>query len=285
MKIILFCPLLFSFLVSAEEINSLQLFNLWKNFKKPSVGPVQVIGAPTAGCLKGASDLKQADFSKNVPGFVIMKTSRGRYFAHPNTIQVIEDLGRYALNQKFAPVLIGDMSQARGGPFLSGHASHQTGLDVDIRFELPSKKIKKKDVESLGAPSFVIGSEVKKTWSSKQTAMLAWLAQNSQVDRIFVNPAIKKYLCKDPSHHSWLQKIRPWWGHHDHLHVRLKCPSEMKLCQQQETIAAGSGCEGPDLNWWFSEEARLELEKRTKWSGPKEFPKLPSECRALSHEE
>lgn len=260
----------------------MQLFNLWKNFKTPSRGPVEVIGSTSAGCLKGASELKQPEFGKSIPGYMVMKTSRGRYFAHPNTIQVVEDLGRYASEQKFAPVLIGDMSQARGGPFLTGHASHQTGLDIDIRFDLPSRKLKKKDIENLGASNFVKGEEVIKAWASKQTAMLSWLSQNSQVDRIFVNPVIKKHLCKEVANHSWLQKVRPWWGHRDHLHVRLKCPPDMKLCQQQEILAAGSGCEGPDLEWWFTEEARLEFEKRTKMAGPKEFPKLPAECQALT---
>ena len=31
-------------------------------------------------------------------------------------------------------LLIGDMSQPRGGPMLNGHSSHQIGLDVDIWF-------------------------------------------------------------------------------------------------------------------------------------------------------
>ena len=29
-------------------------------------------------------------------------------------------------------ILVGDMSQPRGGPMLTGHASHQVGLDADI---------------------------------------------------------------------------------------------------------------------------------------------------------
>lgn len=275
--------LFLSFNAHSEELSALKLFELWKNFKTPSVGPVEVIGSTSAGCLKGAVELKQADFSqKKIPGYIIMKPSRSRYFAHPQLVQVVEEMGKYATAQKFAPVLVGDLSQARGGPFLVGHASHQNGIDADIRFDLPNHTLKKKEVESLGASSFVKNGEVTKSWTQKQTALLAWTSQNSEVDRIFVNPAIKKWLCKDSANHSWLQKIRPWWGHHDHFHVRLRCPAGMKLCQQQEILPAGSGCEGPDLEWWFTEEARLELEKRLKEKGPKEFPKLPAECQALT---
>ena len=29
-------------------------------------------------------------------------------------------------------ILVGDISQPRGGPMLTGHASHQIGLDADV---------------------------------------------------------------------------------------------------------------------------------------------------------
>ena len=59
-----------------------------------------------------------------------------------------------------------------------------------------------------------------------------------QVARIFVHPAIKKALCqmapqvgKDT---SWLGKVRPWWNHHYHFHIRLTCPPGSEGCENQK---------------------------------------------------
>ena len=55
--------------------------------------------------------------------------------------------------------------------------------------------------------------------------MLEVAASDPVVDRIFVNPVIKRELCThEPPGSLWLRKLRPWWGHHDHFHVRLRCP-------------------------------------------------------------
>ncbi|MGR3490706.1 MAG: penicillin-insensitive murein endopeptidase, partial [Shimia sp.] len=38
------------------------------------------------------------------------------------------------------------------------------------------------------------------------------------------------------------RKIRPWWGHHYHFHVRLECPPGYDGCTKQAAIPAGDGC-------------------------------------------
>ncbi len=48
-------------------------------------------------------------------------------------------------------VLIGDMGMPAGGRFNGGHASHQTGLDVDIFLQLP----KTLDLRAALAPASV----------------------------------------------------------------------------------------------------------------------------------
>jgi penicillin-insensitive murein endopeptidase len=83
---------------------------------------------------------------------------------------------------------------------------------------------------------------------------------------------------------AWLHNVRPWWGHHDHLHVRLKCPADSPDCESQPPIAAGDGC--GELAWWETEEARRAREPQLDpVTGaprpPPPLPPLPDTCQAL----
>jgi penicillin-insensitive murein endopeptidase len=102
------------------------------------------------------------------------------------------------------------------------------------------------------------------------------------VDRIFVNPAIKHILCESvTTDRTWLRKIRPWWGHDDHFHVRLSCPVGEDACVPTEPIAAGDGCDA-SLEWWFSAEAKEALQERIKMPPkPLTLADLPAACRAI----
>ena len=42
---------------------------------------------------------------------------------------------------------------------------------------------------------------------------------------------------------DWLRKIRPWYGHHYHFHVRLKCPNDAGECVNQHPPPLGDGCD------------------------------------------
>jgi penicillin-insensitive murein endopeptidase len=76
------------------------------------------------------------------------------------------------------------------------------------------------------------------------------------VDRVFVNAAIKAELCRNPppGDRGWLRRIRPWWGHDSHFHVRLACPVGQSGCTPQAPLPPGEGCD-ESLAWWFSDEA------------------------------
>ncbi len=59
------------------------------------------------------------------------------------------------------------------------------------------------------------------------------------MQRIFVNAAIKKALCREAKgDRSWLAKIRPWYGHDYHFHIRMRCPPGSSECKGQ-TDAGG----------------------------------------------
>ena len=62
-----------------------------------------------------------------------MRLSRNRNWGHPELIALVEKLAVDAQEHDGWPgLLVGDISQPRGGPMLTGHASHQVGLDADI---------------------------------------------------------------------------------------------------------------------------------------------------------
>jgi penicillin-insensitive murein endopeptidase len=73
------------------------------------------------------------------------------------------------------------------------------------------------------------------------------------VSRIFVAPGIKKSLCETHwNDRSFLGRLRPWYGHDDHFHVRLTCPPGATQCVDQTPVPPGDGC-GKDLDYWFTD--------------------------------
>jgi penicillin-insensitive murein DD-endopeptidase len=278
MKVTIFLILLCFFSTIEAQTDA----RAWTKVDKPTAARIaQSIGKYTSGCLRGAATLPQ-----NGKGYQVMRLSRTRYYGHPDLVQFIQTLGQTAQNQHLGTLLIGDMGQARGGPTLTGHRSHQTGLDVDIWYLL-AKEAEKRELsfserESWGAPSVLTASANAVNpaqWSSVNEQILEAAARLPEVDRIFVNARIKQTLCERKTAHDWLQKIRPWFAHADHFHVRLKCPAGDIHCEKQEPVPAGDGC-GADLAWWFSAEANAPSKKPPA----KKIP-LPAACDAVLNEE
>lgn len=234
----------------------------------------QSIGTYTNGCLTGAITLPIDGV-----GYQVMRLSRNRIYGHPNLINFIQNLGEYVANEHASNLLIGDLGQLHGGRTPSGHRSHQNGLDVDIWFSLSTAStLTEHDRETLSATSMLEKSDkiALKEWTRAQEQILKTATEFPEVERIFVNPVIKRELCKNmlPSERAWLQKIRPWWKHDDHFHVRLRCPQYSLNCERQEPLPAGDGCD-EDLAWWFSAEAlNPSKTQETKSTEPPPIPKL-----------
>ena len=95
----------------------------------PLRGIARSIGTYNDGCLAGAVELPITG-----PGWQVMRVSRNRYWGNPNLVAFIKRLGESAKEIGWSGILVGDMSQPRGGPMFTGHTSHQIGLDVDIWF-------------------------------------------------------------------------------------------------------------------------------------------------------
>lgn len=247
----------------------------------PSPGPPRVIGLPWNGCLSGAASLPWRGV-----GYEILRPKEHRYFGDPATVRFVERLGRRAHAAGLPMFYVGDMAQPRGGPMPSHHVSHQTGLDVDIWLSLNTNpNLSMAARETLEPPPMVLRdqSAVDRTrFGPGQVNLLRLAARDAAVDRIFVNPAIKEALCRGYGGASrgdrrWLHRIRPWYGHEAHFHVRLKCPAASPQCQNQPPVPTGDGCEPAVFAWW-----RMELSKPKPRPAPPLPPlPLPTACHAL----
>jgi penicillin-insensitive murein DD-endopeptidase len=261
-------------LLSASLVGLAHASN-WAQVQMPSAGPTVVIGETSNGCIAGAQSLPAEG-----PGYVSIRRYRNRHFGHPELLRLVTALGRTMTRHSDALVMVGDLSQPRGGLMSSSHRSHQNGLDVDIWFKLaPSAAAANRDTAGTADPPSMVtqdGEDLNGLWGQDQRTLLKAAADDSKVDRIFVNPAIKRGLCRSEVDRAWLRKIRPWFGHDAHFHVRLKCPQDGTQCEQQAALPTGDGC-GRDLDWWFSAEAR----KPAKRSGPRAEPVMPAACRPL----
>ncbi|MGR3291752.1 MAG: penicillin-insensitive murein endopeptidase [Paracoccaceae bacterium] len=210
--------------------------------KSSSAQSSAAYGSYAKGCLAGAEQLADTGAT-----WQSMRLSRNRNWGHPDTIAFIERLSKKAARlQGWLGLYVGDLSQPRGGPMLTGHASHQTGLDVDI-WMLPPDRLNlsrraREDLSSISTRREG-GAYVNDSWTPQHMAILKAAAKDSAVARIFVFPGAKVQMCKDAKgNRDWLRKIRPWWGHHYHFHVRLLCPKGARDCINQAPPPPGDGC-------------------------------------------
>ena len=208
----------------------------------------QSFGGYAKGCLAGGIALPQTG-----PTWQAMRLSRNRNWGQPTTVEYLQGLSRkVARHTRWAGVYVGDISQPRGGPMLSGHASHQIGLDADI-WLLPKtdRMLTKSEREEIPSISMrrSSGAFTNDRWTKDHEKVLQLAASDQRVARIFLFPGAKVAMCKSAKgDRSWLRKIRPWYGHHYHFHVRLKCPSGQRDCIDQAPPPPGDGCKEAE-NW------------------------------------
>jgi penicillin-insensitive murein endopeptidase len=221
----------------------------------PAAGPPEAIGAYERGCLEGAVALPA-----DGPNWQVMRPSRNRAWGHPVLIAFLERVApKLPAAADWSGLLVGDIAQPRGGPMLTGHGSHQIGLDADIWLTpMPSRRLTAAERDEMSATDVVAadGNAVDEAWTPQHRHLLEAFSREPQVARIFVNPAIKRELCHEAgADRAWLTKIRPWWGHSEHFHIRISCPAGHPVCRDQAPPPPGDGC-GKELDWWFTAEGR-----------------------------
>lgn len=236
-------------------------------------GAAQPIGGYANGCIAGARELPPEG-----SGYQAVNLSRRRNFGHPALVGYVAALAGRAEAEGLGRLAVGDLSQPRGGRMPNGHASHQIGLDVDVWFDLDLPALPRAERERTDFPSMVDASGQRvdsRLFGPRQRRLLQLAAGDGRVTRIFVNPAIKLALCEaEAGDRSWLRKIRPWFGHASHFHVRLECPADAGDCVPQSAVPPGDGCDAELLSWF---EPRKDAPPRE----PVKIPPPPPACVAL----
>ena len=264
---------------SQDNIPAKRLFG----FKSgPAPLKARSVGSYARGCLAGGQEI-------SVDGryWQVMRLSRNRNWGHPSLISYVKRLAEDAgAAGEWNGLMVGDLAQPRGGPMLTGHSSHQIGLDADIWLnEMPNRRLSRKERENLSAVStvnFKTKEVNRKVWTPKHVQLVKRAASYRKVARIFVNPIIKKELCRVAGNdRTWLRKVRPWAGHHYHMHVRLSCPAGSKGCKDQPRPAAGDGC-GAELSSWLAPPKPSKGPKKKRKPRPQlTLASLPNYCKTV----
>lgn len=248
---------------------------------EPAPLAARTIGFYSRGCLAGGRPI-----AVNGPAWQVMRVSRNRYWGHPALIAFLERFARKVPTVSNWPgILVGDLSQPRGGPMLTGHASHQIGLDADLWLTpMPARELTWREREEMMAVNVVREDRLDvdpAKWTPDHLAVVRAAAQDPAVQRIFVNAAIKKAICREArGDRSWLEKVRPYYGHDYHFHVRLACPGGEDACRDQDPVPSGEGCDA-SLAQWFTDAVLHPKPGPVKPKPALTLASLPSECRTV----
>jgi len=250
----------------------------------PTGGGAAAIGFYSKGCVTGAAQLPESG-----PTWQVMRLSRNRNWGHPELVGFLVGLSQAARQAGWQGLYIGDMSQPRGGPMVTGHASHQMGLDADIwLLPPPSLQLSRKQRENISAVSVVnrAGTAPSGNWSPSHMAIIRAAARDPRVERIFIDPVAKVAMCQmETGNRAWLRKVRPLNGHDYHFHVRLSCPAG-SACQQQDAPPRGDGCE--EAAEWIRnriDPSRVKpVPPDPNYRHPRSFrlSEMPRQCQAVA---
>lgn len=247
----------------------------------PTGGAPIAIGNYSNGCVAGAVQMPESG-----PTWQLMRLSRNRVWGHPELVDFLVGLSQAARQAGWRGLYIGDLSQPRGGPMKSSHASHQIGLDADIWLIPPATlSLSRAEREQISALSVVnkAGTAPSALWSPAHMAILRAAARDPRIERIFIDPVAKVAMCKAATgDRSWLRKIRPLGNHADHIHVRLKCPSG-SACAPQNPIPPGDGCD--EAAQWIEDRIHPKpVPPNPNYRHPRSLlmSELPQQCRAVA---
>lgn len=139
---------------------------------------------------------------------------------------------------------IGDLSDEDGGP-LSGHRTHQSGRDIDLGFYF-------RDVPPGYPDAFVPATrdnlDVDATWDLLE-AFVSTARQPGGVELVYLDYEIQRLLYPAARRDGWTVEqlatvfeypdgrgapgriVQHLWNHHDHLHLRVRCPPADAHCR------------------------------------------------------
>lgn len=216
----------------------------------------QAIGSHNRGILQNGATLHSGTG-------MLCRHRANRNYGTDLTIQMLTE-ATADVDAKFpghSPIVVANIAKQGGGKLCnpSGcHASHQTGLDVDVVF--PSTK-KVSDMWSLCGPNQAHCAPGNHISDNFDTARF-WhfvktlnCAKGQPVIAMFIDKEIKRYMCKwvrqntnedltdpDSCGYRTLQAMKHARGHYNHVHVRFKCPGNRDCRDATVSLGRGTGC-------------------------------------------
>ena len=195
-------------------------------------------------------------FTSDEDYLLLLFPRRDRHYANQVLIKLVEEsFKKYKdINPSSERLQIGEVA-ARFGGHLSGHNSHQNGLDLDaiyLRSDLTEDEV---DRPYGYRESFVEAGRVTENFDiARNWELFKIFVATGQVGRIFVDLAIKKEMCAYAtimgelySETETLRALRPWPNHDDHFHLRILCPADNTRCQAQTPPPPGPGCDDLEM--------------------------------------
>ena len=153
---------------------------------------------------------------------------------------------------------------------------------------MPNRRLSRNEREEMSAVMMVRADRLDidpNAWTPTHLDVIRAAAQEPTVQRIFVNAAIKKALCREAKgDRSWLSKVRPMYGHDYHFHIRIKCPpGNGGDCESQTDPGQGDGCSAGDLAYWFKDSVLHPKPPKVppKPKPPMTLAQLPAACKAV----
>ena len=178
---------------------------------------------------------------------------------------------------------------------LTGHASHQVGLDADVWLTpMPNRRLTEKEREELSATSMLAADRVSvnpEVWTDAHVRLLKRVASYKQVERVLVHPAIKKAVCTSAAakekDRAWLSKVRPDLG------ALLPLPYPHRLSEGQHQLRGPAAGRTPRMGAAPSSTAGLRWSRtRPSLPGPPatgegadHARQLPADCSTVLAED
>lgn len=204
-------------------------------FGPPGGAASRSLGRPNHGRLRYAQPMPEGEAWA-------LRVNRRRAWATPTTIGAVRSaaLAYRARYPGGHPIVLGEFSRRMGGR-VSPHKSHQSGRDVDIGYVM--EEAPRADGRFVRLRKGTL--DVERTWF-----FLRELLRSGEVQQVFVGLDLQRVLYEhalqntDPHELTRYFRlangddegrrqaiIRYQRGHHDHMHVRFRCPPGHPRCR------------------------------------------------------
>jgi murein endopeptidase len=224
---------------------------------KPNTGKYVAELKKTLFLTKSNSLLEASQKLGTGAGFQVLWPVKKRHYGTYDMVEMVVNLGEWLKeNVPGVTLFIGDTAGINGGR-IGGHASHKTGMDIDLSYisRNPKLVMNRVDVPNKG------GYTHSDFLAAEQWRMIKAAHDITPIEVIYVNRNIKNEMCKQalkagdltsktdtksPAAQILTKLIVEDQNHGNHWHVRLDCAVLKALKLQKHCIVHPQAYVGPE---------------------------------------